>query len=448
MLTSNINALLQDKKRAINPYVLKNKSTSTKANPNIFKPKVIYRNSLLFKNAFYMMYVFFYFILLLNFKSKSSKLTLIYSLTFDQIYKDNSSQSLSEFFSDGRFGLKKNSEFLIECKSLKRLRGFNNVKVTRDIPLQIYANYCSFSEKFHIFIMIVQRFFHSIILLITIPDFSLVQKEYIFDEPIFLGKQEKFIDTVITTQTHLLFQPLIFNLDIVKNKRIMLWYSANSIPIPYKDKTQLVLGLPNDFLHNTKVDEHWVWNKSNADYIRKMNSQKVLIKGSMLFYRSSQRQKLLPKFDILLFDITPPKFLPENNVFNENHVCNFVSEIVQVIKEFEAYPSIEVGLKPKREVLDIHSEKYADMLDKFYDSGLITKIDHRENIYDLVRNAKVVIAYPFTSPVFIAKELGVNCAFYSSSNLLQSRSFYYGVRFIDNKADLKRFLVRSLKGKL
>jgi polysaccharide biosynthesis PFTS motif protein len=448
MLTSNINALLQDKKRANNPYVLKNKLTSIKANPNAFKPKVMYRNSLLFKIAFYIMYIFVYFVLLLNFKSKSGRLTLIYSLTFDQIYRDNSCQSVSEFFSAGRFGLKKNSEFLIECKSLKRLRGFNNVKVTRDIPLQIYANYCSFSEKSHILIMIVRRFFHSIMMLITIPDFSLVLKEYIFDESIFLGKQEKFIDTVITTQTHLLFQPLIFNLDIVKNKRIMLWYSANSIPIPYKDKTQLVLGLSNDFYHNAKVDEHWVWNKSNADYIRKMNSQKVLIKGSMLFYGASQRQKPLPKFDVLLFDTTPPKFLPENNVFNENHVCDFVSEIVQVIKEFKGYPSIEIGLKPKREVADLHSQKYVDMLHKFYDSGLITRIGHRENIYDLVRNAKVVIAYPFTSPVFIAKELGVDCAFYSSSNLLQSRSVYYGVRFIDNKADLKRFLVQSLKGKL
>ena len=94
-----------------------------------------------------------------------------------------------------------------------------------------------------------------------------------------------------------------------------------------------------------------------------------------------------------------------------------------MIKEFKSYTSIEIGLKPKREVTDFHSEKYVDMLHKFYDSGLITRIGHGENIYDLVRNAKVVVAYPFTSPVFIAKELGVDCAFYSSSNLLQSRSF-------------------------
>ena len=98
MLTSNINALLQDKKRANNPYVLKNKMTSIKANPNAFKPKVMYRNSLLFKIAFYIMYIFVYFVLLLNFKSKSGRLTLIYSLTFDQIYRDNSCQSVSEFF--------------------------------------------------------------------------------------------------------------------------------------------------------------------------------------------------------------------------------------------------------------------------------------------------------------------------------------------------------------
>ena len=128
-------------------------------------------------------------------------------------------------------------------------------------------------------------------------------------------------------------------------------------------------------------------------------------------------------------------------------MCNFISEIVQVNNALKVNSFIKVGLKPKREVGDMHSEKYIDMLHNLYNSGIITKIDHREDIYDLVRNAKVVIAYPFTSPALIAKELGVDCAFYSSSNLLQSRSFYFGVRFIDNKADLKQFLMRSLKGK-
>ena len=72
-------------------------------------------------------------------------------------------------------------------------------------------------------------------------------------------------------------------------------------------------------------------------------------------------------------------------------------------------------------------------------------LDYNENLYDLIQNAKVVVGYPFTSPVLIAKELGVFSAFYSSSVLLQKSNLHNGIRFIQNKTSLERFLDSVLR---
>jgi polysaccharide biosynthesis PFTS motif protein len=269
-------------------------------------------------------------------------------------------------------------------------------------------------------------------------------KEYIFDESIFWKNREKLIDKVITTQTQLLVQPLIFRFDITKEKRIMIWYSANSLPKKYKDQSQLVLGYPDYFYNNIQVDEHWVWNKSNAVYIRKLTSKKAVIKGSMLFYGPSLKQNTSPKVDVLLFDVTPPNSMPENNILNEKYVSSFIAEIVQVVEELKDFRQLEIGLKSKRETVNFHSKIYLEMLEQYFNSGRITKINHMENIYDLIINAKIVFAYPFTSPIFIAKELGVDCAFYSSSSLLENQTSYYGIKFINNQFALRKFLVRNV----
>ena len=142
----------------------------------------------------------------------------------------------------------------------------------------------------------------------------------------------------------------------------------------------------------------------------------------------------------MIFDITPPNSLPKNNIFNENNLCNFVSEIVQVSRQLQVKRELRIGLKPKRKVYYIHSEKYIDLVHNYNEMGAIDILDYNENLYDLIQNAKVVIGYPFTSPVLIAKELGVFSAFYSSSTLLQKSDSYSGVRFIQSKTNLRQFL--------
>jgi len=444
MLNDDIKELLQKKKLAKNPFVQRNENTFIEIKKNPFYNKNMLKNSLLFKIALNVVYLIFCFFLLFKFRNKSGSLVLIYSLTFDQIFRNGSCQSLQEFLLEKRFGLNRNSTFLVEHRSLKRQKSFKNCIVTRDISLHIYANYCKFSEKLYVFAIVIQRFFCSFLFLITIPDFSLVMKEFVFDHSILRKRQDKLFDKVITTTSQLIYQPLIFSSDVAKKKRVMIWYSANSIPKKYKDTNHLVLDFSDAVYQNVKVDEHWVWDKSNADFLEKMTKVKAVIKGSMMFYRASPRKNTLFKLDVLLFDVTPIKNFPISNIYNEENASKFVTDVVSVIREMKNYPFIKIGLKAKRRNANFHSEVYAQMLENYYNSGLITELNYNENIYDLIANAKVVIAYPFTSPVYIAKELGVACAFYSPTNLLRSQTSYYGVKYIESKDILKKFLEKSL----
>lgn len=440
MLSKSIKTLWEHKILARNPYIVGSKLTELKSNYDVFKIRPKFRDRLLAQVILQLVYLIIYFVLLFNFKKKCSKVTLVYSLTFDQIFRDKSCQSLSSFFMADRFNLDPNSDFMVELRSIRLHKNFKNFRVVRNIPMAIYGKYLSFPERFYIFVQMLRRFYFSWSLLVQDSNFVLIMKEFIFDELVYSGASNGVIDNIITTQTNLLFQPLVFYMDFAKHKRIMIWYSANNGPIPYKSNTQQRLTLSPKFYPRINVDEHWVWDKYHAKKLKKLVNQKIFVKKSLVFYEPSLKFNYSPKIDILIFDITPPNSLPKNNIFNENNLCNFVSEIVQVSRQLQVKRELRIGLKPKRKVYYIHSEKYIDLVHNYNEMGAIDILDYNENLYDLIQNAKVVIGYPFTSPVLIAKELGVFSAFYSSSTLLQKSDSYSGVRFIQSKTNLRQFL--------
>lgn len=440
MLSKSIKTLWEHKILARDPYIGGSKLTELKSNYNVFKKRPRFRDRFLAHVILQLVYLIIYFVLLFNFKKKCSKVTLVYSLTFDQIFRDKSCQSLSSFFMADRFNLDPNSDFMVELRSIRLHKNFENFRVVRDIPMAIYGKYLSFPERFSIFVQMLKRFYISWSLLAQDSTFALIMKEFIFDELVYSGASNGVIDNVITTPTNLLYQPLVFYMNFAQHRRIMIWYSANVGPIPYKNNTQQRLALLPNFYPGINVDEHWVWDKYHAKKLKKLVNHKIFVKKSLLFYEPSLQFNYTPKKDILIFDITPPNFLPKNNIFNENNLCDFISEIVQVTRQLKVNSELRIGLKPKRKVHDVHSRKYKDLVHNYSEMGAIDILDYNENLYDLIQNAKVVIGYPFTSPVLIAKELGVFSAFYSSSTLLQKSDSYSGVRFIQSKTNLRQFL--------
>ena len=71
-------------------------------------------------------------------------------------------------------------------------------------------------------------------------------------------------------------------------------------------------------------------------------------------------------------------------------------------------------------------------------------IDSRKNLYDLISNSKLVIGFPFTSPVVIGQELNKPSIFYCSSKLLPTAQKSRYPSFIQSQTSLYSYMEKIL----
>jgi polysaccharide biosynthesis PFTS motif protein len=104
----------------------------------------------------------------------------------------------------------------------------------------------------------------------------------------------------------------------------------------------------------------------------------------------------------------------------------------------------KVYLKHKRKVSKNHSMQYLNYINEKIAAKEITLVDSNQNLYDLISNSKLVIGFPFTSPVIIGRELGRPSIFYCSSSLLISSRRNKKLLFLQNKSLLYAYIEKKL----
>ena len=152
-----------------------------------------------------------------------------------------------------------------------------------DIPFRIYASDFSFGKKIQCWVSMCKRFKKIMKLQRTHGFFSLILKEFIFDEIVYTACNSNYFEKLITTPSQIAYQPLIFEYDNILSKKLMIWYSANSNPLEYKKDTERFVINPTVF-KNIRVDEHWVWTNENKTFLSTLTRAKILVKKSLMFY--------------------------------------------------------------------------------------------------------------------------------------------------------------------
>ena len=380
-------------------------------------------------------------------KNSNDKHTLIYSLTKDQIFRENSLVKIHDFLKTRKINLNETSKILIECRGILRTRNLLNITVTMDIPLEIFAISLTFKDK----IKLLGIFLRRIILLIksfnTSQYMFLVFKEYIFDENVYKAIVHKNqVVKVITGPGNWKYQPIIFEMPELRGKRLMIWYSANSTPIRYKSKENNASQLESEsFAKDMKIDTHWVWTKQHKDYLKRLTNSQILVKGSMLYYNAPLKVSSDKKHDITIFDVTPHEVdLYKNTIYTYHNSKEFIEDILitaEIISTKLKY-EVSVYIKPKREYQNIHSKKYLSYLKKQINNDRLFELPHDVDLYETIMASKVVIGFPFTSPVVIGQELKVPAAYYSSSDILCN---YSETAMIQSKHGLQKFLLNNLR---
>jgi len=379
---------------------------------------------------------------------KSQNLTIIYSLTRDQIYRKTKLSSLHEFLDSDRFDINKRSEIWVENKSINLKRKHKKLYVVFDIQLSLYSHQFDFRKRLNILTNIYKNLLKFLRFVNKKDANFLIAKEYIFDSEVLNHIDPLKIDKVITTQSQLMFQPLIFEMKILKKKRFMLWYSSNSIPLEYKKPKALRFEVPKMIYRYMEIDQHWVWNKEHSDYLTNTMKVQSRVKGPMLFYMPSASTPVTRKIDVLIFDVTPTSNsdINQNSIYTCGDSKKFVTEIIDACSYLEEKYRIRVSvfLKPKRRYSTVHDFNYINFLDDLDRTGRLKILRFDENLYDLVKVSKIVIGYPFVSPVIIGRGEKVASYFYSSSKLLKMAPKYNASFFIQNPGNLQLELEKVL----
>jgi len=401
--------------------------------------------------AFSLLFLYFtkmFVVISKNNKSKN-KTVFVFSLTKDQIFRDSSLYEFHNFLHSKKINMTKKNEILIECRGVLRTKRYSNLIVTLDIPLNIFTVKFSLQKK----IMLLSMFSRRLLTLIKSFNNSqfmyLVYKQYIFDESVYLlFLSENQVNKVITGPGNYKYQPIIFEMSEYTGERIMIWYSSNSVPNKYKSKLENVdrnYKLTEGFLKQMKIDTHWVWTNQHKKYLRKLTDSNIFVKQSMVFYNCPKKINYSKKYDIVIFDVTPKNSKSEfsNTIYAFPPAKEFIDEIIEsvMLVSQKLGKDISICIKYKRTFSKDHSSRYITYIDNLAKNGKLFVLPLNIDLYKTIAESKVIIGYPFTSPVVIGQELSVPSIYYSSSNLL---SKYNKNDFIQDKFKLRKFIEKNL----
>lgn len=391
-----------------------------------------------------------YFINIFRLKSKDSSknLILIYSLSKEQSIINGSIKSLYTFLESKGLASNPNSVVLIEIRNLLWSKKYEKARTTLDIPLRIYINNFSPTLKVICWFSMCKRFYRIMQQQRKNSQLSLVFKEFVFDQIVYSAMDSGKTDKLITTQSNIAYQPLIFEYKNFTAKKFMIWYSSNSVPIKYKNEKLKRFTINPTVYINMRIDEHWVWTKEHKNYLSKYSQAKISVKQSLMFYTANNSTTSNEKIDVLVFDVTPLNNIEitRNSIYTTRESVNFINEIITCVKMLNQANNkdFRVKLKHKRRISKNHSSDYSKFINQKAMNFEIDIIDSRKNLYDLISTSKLVIGFPFTSPVVIGQELNKPSIFYCSSKLLPTAHKSRYPSFIQSQTSLYSYMEKIL----
>lgn len=365
---------------------------------------------------------------------------LVFGLPEDLIQANSNTKEISSFFSNTimEIAQEKPSNFLIQSRKPRIFKSTGNTKVVRHIGTHLLL----YSERNRIRLVweIIKNFSLWLRYSFYQSEILLIGPEFIIDS---LALSETIINEIkflITTQSTMLCLPTAFR--VSKNTmNLMFWYSDNSTQIWKKD-SESKRTYDYSYLEIDSIHIHFVWTNSWADIMRKYTNGEVRVIGPIIFKTVEEKLNNVIKKTkikkILVFDVTPKKFLNNSSSFYEfNNLKKFINDIITSTNFVDK--NIKIDLKPKRNYTKADNKDYIAFLKEH--SSEINLLEANQDLLKLISNYDLVISIPFTSPSIICKRLGIETFFYSGSFDYDLPSEYEGIKVIIGEESLKKHLV-------
>lgn len=264
--------------------------------------------------------------------------------------------------------------------------------------------------------------------------------------------RRQIIKDIIFTNSCLFSQPLWFwALPKRTYTSHIVWYSQNNYPISYLGELNTV---PFPSLRYIRADIQWVWSEKFRDFLSSLCLQtSYRVVGPIVWHLPNKIIHAKGKVrTIILFDITPisqeteEEFGLLRNLYSEKNVSKFIRDIIDVAHDVgkEIGVEIQVLLKHKRSHHHTHSSEYIQTVASLVDANEIKLIDTSFNLYDLIHRSDLVIAYPYTSPIYLASELLKEAFWYDPTSTLEWKLGVPEFSLVQGKSNLDKKIRNSL----
>lgn len=193
-----------------------------------------------------------------------------------------------------------------------------------------------------------------------------------------------------------------------------------------------------------------VWDEYQADFIRRMagDDRNIEIVGPIDFHDSSVEFQHLPKHSVLVFDVQPHRDAQYQMhvVVPEYFVPPVVNKFLEDIFVISNRYNLNMVLKRKRHIGNLLNRKYRNLVEKLAESDNFISIDPDVAALRLIRDAEVVISFPFTATALIARAEGKSSIFYDPSGLVQKDDrAAHGIEIIVGFTELEKWFENYYK---
>jgi polysaccharide biosynthesis PFTS motif protein len=265
-----------------------------------------------------------------------------------------------------------------------------------------------------------------------------------------LNRQGSLQNTIFTTSNY--FSQPLWSWAMPERDHMshIVWYSQNLYPISYSDETEAV-SIPN--LGFIRADIQWVWSEGFRSFLESICPPCVYkVVPPVVWHLPSKR---VPKGAavrrIALFDVTPistaleVKFGLIRNFYSDQNISWFIRDVIAAAQEVSQQRGIkiEVVLKHKRNHRsNFHSSEYISTISKLVDDGAITLVDPVTNLHDLIANSDVIVAAPYSSPVYLGLQAGKVAFWYDPTETIDWKLESPEIELVSGKQRLSSELLQ------
>lgn len=256
------------------------------------------------------------------------------------------------------------------------------------------------------------------------PLVSMVGRDFAYHAIAAHLNRKKLLDAVLITNSNYPAQPLWMSDLPQKNfETHLVWYAQNTVPIVSKHEP-IRSDVPN--YRHLRVDVSWVWSNGYADYLRSLHIRGAInVVGPIVWQLppDGEPDRDPTELVIAIYDVTPisTAYAESIGLFDNYYSVENMVEFIDGIEHARQLATqtlgrnVRVMLKHKRAHHANNDNRYAEKIARAEASGQLEVVPHTANMYSMVAKSDLVIVIPYSSPVYVAEQLGISAIFFDPS---------------------------------